>query len=134
MKNLFGIVSGLLVVTTLFISSCKEEVPPTILEVQVVTDSGNVVPYANILLTCTSSVNLPCDIEIEGNADQNGKYKREFDLPKVLEVTISDTILDTVYIGTNPIPIIIEKAVFGSSFVSIKPEETSRATIIVYEI
>lgn len=131
MKNVFNIVGLLFIGLMVTVSSCKEEVAPTILEVQVVTDSGDIVPFANILLTCTSSVNLPCDIEIISNADENGKYTREFDLPKVLQVTVQDTILDTTYTSFGA-PIITETPVLGQSFVSIKPEETSRATIIVY--
>ena len=102
MKNLFQIVVGLMAMTMLFVVSCKEEIEPTNGEVRVLDEDGNPVPYATILLTCTSSVNRPCDIEIEGTADENGVYSREFDLPKVLELTAGGNLYDTIITGSLP--------------------------------
>jgi hypothetical protein len=133
MKGLFHYVGILLIAATVFVTSCKEEVAPTVLEIQVVTDSGEVVPYADILLTCTSSVNKPCEIEIMAQADANGFYTREFDLPKVLEVTVGAMLVDSMLVGIPPVWVVEEDSVCGASFVSIKPEETTRATVIAYD-
>lgn len=131
MKNLFNLVGVLIVVLIVFVTSCKEDLDPTVVEIQVVTDSGEVVPFADVLLSCTSSVNLPCDIEIDGTTDANGKYTREFDLPQVLQVTVGKLVNDTDY--TLGGIVVTQDTICGNSFVSIKPEETSRATIILYD-
>lgn len=134
MKSIFNIVVSLSLVGFLFILSCKKEVVPTIAEIRVLTEEGEMIPYADILLTCTSSVNLPCEVEIIGKADKNGIFSYEFDLPKVLEVTAAGNIRDTQISGILPdtTMIITKDSVCNTSFISIKPEQTSVQTIILY--
>ncbi|MFT6323984.1 MAG: hypothetical protein ACJAWO_001542 [Halieaceae bacterium] len=135
MKNIFNIVVSFTVLGLLFVVSCKPEITPTIAEIRVVTEDGIPVPFANILLTCTSSVNQPCDIEIEGTADENGVYSREFELPKVLEVTSAGNIYDTIITGTLPDTQMTfsKDTICNTSFISIKPEETSILSITLYD-
>lgn len=135
MKNLFFYVVLVVLGLSLFVSSCKEEVPPTVAKIRVVSQNGEVIPYANILLTCTSSVNLPCEIEIEGVADKNGVYERTFDLPKVLHVYAAGNIYDTIITGSLPDTqmVFVKDTVCGNTFISIKPEETSSTTVILYD-
>lgn len=135
MKSVFNIVTVLFVIGFVFIVSCKKTTDPTVAEIVVVTKDGNPVPFADILLTCTSSVNLPCEIEIKGSADRNGFYKREFDLPKVLQVTAAGNIYDTVINGVLPdtTMIITKDTICGTTFISIKPDQTSRQTITLHD-
>jgi hypothetical protein len=134
MKSVFNIVVSFVLIGFLFMISCKKEVVPTIAEVRVVSETGEMIPYADVLLTCTSSVNLPCEVEIIGKADKNGVFSYEFDLPKVLEVTAAGNIHDTQIFGALPdtTMIITKDSVCNTSFISIKPEETSVQTIILY--
>jgi len=135
MKNIFNIFVSLALLGLLFVVSCKKEVTPTIAVIKVVTEDGEPVPYADILLTCTSSVNQPCDIEIIGKADANGEYSREFDLPKVLEVTAAGNIYDTIITGVLPDITItyVKDTICGNTFISIKPEETSTQSVTLYD-
>jgi len=135
MKSVFNIVTVLVVIGFAFIVSCKKTVEPTVAEIVVVTKDGDPVPFADILLTCTSSVNLPCEIEIEGAADKDGVYKREFELPKVLQVTAAGNIYDTVITGVLPdtTMTITKDTICGTTFISIKPEQTSKQTITLYD-
>lgn len=135
MKNLFNIVVALTTLGMVFIVSCKEDITPTIGEVVVVDENGDRIPFADIMLTCTSSVNKPCEIEIIGKADKNGLFSQEFDLPKVLEITAGGNLYDTIIVGTLPDTkmTFLKDTICGSSFISIKPEETSRQTIILYD-
>ena len=121
--------------TMLFVVSCKEEIEPTIAEVRVVDEDGDPVPYATVLLTCTSSVNKPCEIEIEGIADKNGVYSKEFELPKVLELTAGGNLYDTIITGTLPDTqmTFVKDTICNTSFISIKPEQTSVQTITLYD-
>ena len=134
MKNLFTIVAVLVLSGFVFITSCKKEVTPTIAEVRVVDEDGEPVPYADITMSCTSSVNLPCEVEIFGTTDKNGVYQREFDLPAVLHVYTATRIYDTVIVGVPPnhTITITEDSICGESFISIKPEQTSVQKIITY--
>ena len=84
MKSVFNIVVSFILIGLLFMISCKKEVVPTIAEVRVVTEEGEMIPYADVLLTCTSSVNLPCEVEIIGKSDKNGVFTYEFELPKCI--------------------------------------------------
>lgn len=108
---------------------------PTVAEIKVYTEDGEPVPYADILLTCTSSVNQPCEIEIEGKADKNGVYTHTFDLPKVLEVTAAGNIYDTIITGVLPDITItyVKDTICGKTFISIKPEQVSTQTITLYD-
>jgi hypothetical protein len=112
--------------------SCKEEVAPTVLEIQVLNEDGDAVPNADIVLACTSSVDLPCNVEIIGQTDENGFYSKEFDLPKVLEISVSAIVLDSQLLGLTGMWQIKKDSVCGGSFVSIKPEETTHASVIAY--
>ena len=135
MKGIFGFVVSVAVVGLVFITSCKEKVEPTIAEVRVVTESGDPVPYAYIMLKCTSSVNLPCEIEIIAKTDKDGIYVREFELPKVLEITAAGNIYDTIITGTLPdtTMTLVKDTICGTSFISIKPEQTSIQSITLYD-
>ncbi len=134
MRNIFNIVVSLSLIGFVFITSCKNTVPDTIAEVRVLTEAGNPVPFANIILACTSSVNKPCEIEIFGTADKNGIYTHKFDLPKVLEVTAAGNIRDTQIFGALPdtTMVITKDSICGVTFISIKPEQTSVQTITLY--
>lgn len=134
MKNLFTIVAVLILSGFAFITSCKKEVTPTIAEIRVVDEEGEPVPYANITMACTSSVNLPCEVEIIGTTDKNGVYQKEFDLPSVLHVYVGSRRIDTVIIGVPPNHTfdITNDSICGESFISIKPEQTSVQKIITY--
>lgn len=118
-----------------FVSSCREEVEPTIAQITVVTKDGDVVPFADIILSCTSSVNRPCEFELIGKADKDGVFTHEFDLPKVLEITASGNIYDTIILGSLPdtTMIFIKDTVCGTSLISIKPEQISPITITLYD-
>ena len=135
MKNLFNIVVFLTTLGLLFVISCKKDVTPTIAEIRVFTEDGDPVPFADITLTCTSSVNKPCEIEIIANADKNGIYTKEFELPQVLEVTAAGNIYDTIITGTLPDTTMtfVKDTICGTTFISIKPEETSVQTITLYD-
>ncbi|MGB0391136.1 MAG: hypothetical protein ACPGRC_06575 [Salibacteraceae bacterium] len=135
MKNIFNIFVSFALLGMLFVVSCKEEVPPTTAVIKVVTEDGDPVPYADILLTCTSSVNQPCDIEIIAKADEKGEYTRDFDLPKVLEVTAAGNIYDTIITGTLPDTqmIFVKDTICGNTFISIKPETTSTQSVTLYD-
>lgn len=135
MKNLFNIVVLTIVIGFVFISSCKNDPEPTIAQINVVDKDGFPVPYADVLLTCTSSVNLPCEIEIQGKADVNGVYTKEFDLPKVLLVTAAGNIFDTIITGTLPdtTMTLIKDTICGFTTISIKPEQTSVQRVILYD-
>ena len=135
MKGIFGFVVSVAVVGLVFITSCKEKVEPTIAEVRVVNEFGDPVPYADIMLKCTSSVNLPCEIEIIVKADKDGIYVREFELPKVLEITAAGNIYDTIITGTLPdtTMTLVKDTICGTSFISIKPEQTSVQSITLYD-
>lgn len=135
MKNIFNIVVLAAVVGFVFVSSCKKDPEPTIAEIKVVTQDGVPVPFANVTLTCTSSVNLPCEIEITGKADENGVYAKEFDLPKVLIVTAAGNIYDTIISGTFPdtTMTLIRDTICGQTTISIKPEQTSTQKVILYD-
>ena len=134
MKNIFNIVVFTAILGFVFVSSCKTDPEPTIAEIKVLTQDGVPVPYANVTLTCTSSVNLPCDIEISGTADENGVYTREFDLPKVLIVNAAGNIYDTIITGVFPdtIMTLIKDTICGQTTISIKPEQTSTQKVILY--
>lgn len=133
MKNVFNIVVIACVAGFAFISSCKKEIVPTIAEIRVITQDGEPVPFAEILLTCTSSVGLPCEIEIEGQANADGIYTKEFDLPKVLLVSAGKLVADTTYVGIPPVPVITTDTICGSTTISIKPEQTSVQQVILYD-
>lgn len=135
MKNLFTIVAVLILSGFVFITSCKKEVIPTVAEIRVVDENGDPVPFADITMSCTSSVNLPCEVEIFGTTDKNGVYQKEFDLPSVLHVYTATRVNDTTIIGIPPnVTIIIESdSICGESFISIKPEQTSVQKIIMYD-
>lgn len=135
MKNIFNIFTSFLIVGLVFVVSCKKEIPPTTGVIKVLTEDGEPVPFADILLTCTSSVNQPCEIEIIGKADKNGEYRRDFDLPKVLEITAAGNIYDTTILGTLPDTtlILVKDSICGTSFISIKPEEVSTQSITLYD-
>lgn len=135
MKSILNIATFLIIVGFVFIVSCKKTVEPTIAEVVVLTKDGVPVPFADVLLTCSSSVNLPCEIEILGKADKNGVYTREFELPKVLKVTAAGNIYDTVITGVLPdtTMTITKDTICGTTFISIKPEQTSKQTIMLYD-
>lgn len=134
MRSIFNIVISLGLVGFVFITSCKSDVPETIAEVRVFTEDGDPVPYADIILACTSSVNRPCEIEIFATADKNGIYTHKFDLPSVLEVTAAGNIHDTQIFGTLPdtTMIITKDSICGETFISIKPEQTSVQSITLY--
>jgi hypothetical protein len=135
MKSVFNLVTVLIIIGFVFIVSCKKTVEPTTAEVVVVTKDGVPVPFADILLTCSSSVNLPCEIEITGKADKNGIYTRDFELPKVLKVTAAGNIYDTIITGVLPdtTMTITKDTICGTTFISIKPEQTSKQIITLYD-
>lgn len=135
MKNLFQILVGTLAFMMIFVVSCKEDVEPTIAQITVLDENGEPVPFADITLACTSSVNKPCEIEIIGKADKKGVYIREFDLPKVLEITAGGNLYDTIITGALPDTTMtfVRDTICGTSFISIKPEETSVQTITLYD-
>ena len=135
MKNLFNIVVLTAIVGFVFISSCKNDPEPTIAEIKVVTQDGDPVPYATVVLTCTSSVNLPCEVEIHGKADASGVYTKEFDLPKVLLVSAGGNIYDTIITGVLPdtTMTLIRDTICGTTTISIKPEQTSSQRVILYD-
>jgi len=135
MKNIFNIVVFTVAIGFIFVSSCKKDVEPTIAQIKVLTKDGVPVPNADVLLTCTSSVNLPCEIEITGKTDENGVFTKEFDLPKVLIVNASGNIYDTQYIGDFPDTqwIITKDTICGQTTISIKPEQTSTQKVILYD-
>ncbi|MFT5878424.1 MAG: hypothetical protein ACI8SA_002291, partial [Dokdonia sp.] len=68
-------------------------------------------------------------------ADENGVYSREFELPKVLEVTSAGNIYDTIITGTLPDTqmTLSKDTICNTSFISIKPEETSILSITLYD-
>jgi hypothetical protein len=135
MKSIFNVVLGVVLIGFAFITSCKETIPDTVAEVRVIDENGEPVPFADIIMACTSSVNKPCEIEIFATADKNGVYVRNFDLPKVLEVTAAGNLRDTQIIGALPdtTMIITKDSICGVTFISIKPEQTSVQTITLYE-
>lgn len=135
MKNIFNIFVSFTIAGLIFVASCKEEVSPNTAVINVYTEDGDPVPFADILLTCTSSVNQPCTIEIVAKADANGQYTRDFDLPKVLEITAAGNIYDTIITGTLPgtTMVFVKDTICGTSFISIKPEETSVQSITLYD-
>jgi hypothetical protein len=135
MKNVFNVVVSVILLGFVFMMSCNNDVEPTVAEIRVIDLNGNPVPNADIVLSCTSSVNKPCDIEIFGVADENGVFTETFDLPKVLEITAAGNLHDTQIIGTLPdtIMIITKDSICGTSFISIKPEQTSVQSITLYE-
>lgn len=134
MKHLFTIISVITIASTAFIASCKEDPAPTIAEIRVVDEDDNPVPYADVILACTSSLNLPCEIEIVAEADQFGVYRREFELPSVLQVISEGVLYDTTIIGIPPNETIVIDSVevCGETFISIKPEQTTVQTVILY--
>lgn len=134
MKNIFNIVVFTAVVGFVFVSSCKKDPEPTIAEIKVVTQDGVPVPNANVTLTCTSSVNLPCEIEIHGVADENGVFTQEFDLPKVLIVNAAGNLYDTIISGfPDTTMTLIKDTICGQTTISIKPEQTSTQKVILYD-
>ncbi len=135
MKNLFNIVVAFMALGMVFIVSCKKEITPTIGEVLVLNEDGFPVPFADVMLTCTSSVNKPCEIEIIGQTDKDGLFTQEFALPKVLEITAGGNLYDTIIQGSLPDTTMtfVKDTICGTSFISIKPEETSRQVIILYD-
>jgi hypothetical protein len=135
MKNIFNILVSTALLGFVFLYSCKNEVEPTTAEIRVVNADGEPVPFADIILTCTSSVNLPCEIEIIAQADEGGIYKRDFDLPKVLSVISAGNLYDTIITGVLPDTTMtfIKDTICGETFISIKPEQVSVQTIILYD-
>ena len=135
MKNIFNLIISLIVLISVFVVSCKEETVKTIAEIRVLNVDGEPVPYADIMLTCTSSVNEPCFIEIIGVADENGVFTKEFELPKVLELTAAGNIYDTIITGVLPNiqTTYVKDTICASSFISIRPEETNVKFITLYD-
>ena len=135
MKNIFNIVIVTAVIGFVFISSCKKDPEPTIAEIKVVTKDGVPVPYASVTLTCTSSVNLPCEIEIIGTADKDGIFTKEFDLPKVLIVHAGGNIYDTIITGVLPDTsmTLIRDTICGTTTISIKPDQTTTQKVLLYD-
>ncbi len=135
MKSIFNIAVVATILGFLFVSSCKKDVEPTIAEIHVVSKDGVPIPNADIMLTCTSSVNRPCEIEIIGKADKNGVYTKEFDLPMVLLVTGAGNILDSQLVNVLPDTqwIITRDTICGFTTISVKPEQTSVQTVILYD-
>ncbi|MDR9398125.1 hypothetical protein [Salibacter sp.] len=112
-----------------------EDDAPTIAEIRTLDTDGEAVADATVLLTCESSVNRPCDIEIEGKTNQNGVYTREFELPKVLKVNaykvLSDTQVTGVFPDTNIT--VTYDSICGEAYISIIANEKSRQSIVLYE-
>ena len=135
MKNVFNIVVFFSLISFVFITSCKDDTPPTIAQVKVLNQLGEPIPNADVVLACTSSVNQPCDIEIVGVADENGLFEHTFDLPQVLTVYASGNRHDTQILGVLPdtTMIITKDSICGESLISIKPEQTSLKTITLYD-
>ena len=135
MKNIFNILFSITLLGFVFLNSCKEDVIPTTAEIRVVNTDGDPVPFADVMLTCTSSVNLPCEIEIIAQADEEGIYKKDFDLPKVLKVVAAGNLYDTIITGILPDTSMtfIKDTICGETFISIKPEQVSVQTIILYD-
>ena len=135
MKNVFNVVIFFSLIGFGFIMSCKDDTPPTIAEVRVINQLGEPVPYADVVLACTSSINQPCDIEIIAITDKNGVYEHTFDLAKVLTIYAAGNRHDTQITGVLPdtIMTITKDSICGESLISIKPEQTTIQTITLYD-
>ena len=135
MKNVFNIVVFFSLMGFVFITSCKDKTPPTVAQVKVINQVGEPVPYADVVLACTSSINQPCDVEIIGVADENGLFERTFDLSQVLTVYAAGNRHDTQITGVLPdtIMTITKDSICGESLISIKPEQTTLQTITLYD-
>ena len=135
MKNVFNVFIFLFLSGFLFIMSCKDKTEPTIAEIRVINQLGEPIPYADVVLACTSSINKPCEIEIIGVADKNGVYEHTFDLSKVLTIYASGNRHDTQITGIQPdtIMTITKDSICGESLISIKPEQTTVQTITLFD-
>ena len=127
---------AIFIVSAASFSSCKDDIGPAIAEIQVVDSVGNIVPFANILLTCTSSTNppKPCDIEVITKAESNGKYRKEFDLPLVLKIVASSIVADTTILGVLPdtTMIVTRDSICGETFITVKEDQTNYQTVVLY--
>ena len=135
MKNIFQLTLSTLFIGIIFVTSCKKDPEPTIAEVRVVTSEGEPVPNADVILSCTSSVNQPCEVEIIGKAVKNGVFTHEFELPSVLLITAAGNIYDTIITGTIPDTTLtlVKDTICGFSTISIKPEQTTVQKVILYD-
>lgn len=106
----------------------------TVGEVMTLDAEGEVVGGSTVSLDCESSINQPCDIEITGTADENGIFRHQFKLPKVLRVRAHKIVIDTTVEGTLPDTnqIITRDSICGETYISVIEGEVSRQTVVLF--
>lgn len=129
----------LLLVALLFVvfTACETEEDPTILQVVVLDQEGEIVPNAVVQVNCQSSFDppRPCEVEHTGIANREGFYEREFQKPLVVRLNAFKIARDTQVLGVLPdtTVVITSDSLCGETFVSIQENETTRKSIVVGE-
>ena len=131
-KNLIGIkIFGLfLIALGATMTSCNNDEDPTVAELIFIDLDSNMVPNVEIVLDCTTSLQLPCNVHIEGQSDESGRYSRVFDEPKILNVNgkAYTEILDgaETLANGNIIPVRKLDSLFVQGTINIKKYQTNK--------
>lgn len=112
MKNPKITLLYLLLVSGLFISSCKDR-DPTIGEVLVVDKNNSPVSGATVRIYCSTGSTKTCDVECSGTTDSNGITSCEFKLPAVLKIEAKKGVL------------------FGEGYIKLEEHETVQQTVVI---
>ncbi len=106
----------------------------TVGEIMTLNADGERVAGSTVRLDCESSINQPCDVEFTGLTDEQGIFRREFQLPKVLRVRAHKIVIDTTVEGTLPDTnqIITRDSICGETYISIIESQVSRQTVVLF--
>lgn len=135
--KIFKIIAATTLSLGLVFTACNKEEEGATAEVHVVTEKGALVPNALVYLDCESSKTppQPCNIHVEGVADENGIFIHEFKQPSVLKITAFKIYADTQVLGVLPDTtlVITRDSLCGESFISVLEGEASKQTVVLYE-